>query len=67
MDNATKGVHRLPVDQDFEFHQIVGPISAVFVIHRTITAGNAFDPIAKINQNLAQRNLGGQHDPLGIQ
>ncbi len=66
MHNAGKGVHRFAVHQDLEFHQVVGTVRPVLVIHRSVPPCDRFDPVAEVHEDFIERDLRGQHHALGV-
>src|SRR5258705_10687760 len=67
MDDAREGVHRLAVHEHVELHHVRRLVAGVFIIHRSVTAGNAFDSVVEINENFVERNHAGQHHPARIE
>ena len=39
----------------------------MFVIHRTVTAGNAFNLVIEIDENFVERQFAMQHNPARIE
>jgi len=53
-DNARKASHFIPGDQNIKLHEIVGPVADKFIVHGSESAGNAFQPIVKVNDDVGQ-------------
>ncbi len=64
MDDHRHGVDHFTIDAHVQLHQIRGAITGDFIIHRSVTAANRFQPIIKIYHNLIERQLVHQHGAL---
>ena len=66
VNNAGKSINRLGVHEHVEFDHVRLLVTGVLIIHRSVTAGDAFDAIVEIDQDFVQRQHAGQHDPPRI-
>ncbi len=67
MHDAGERVDRLAVDQDIEPDQVALAVFEMFIVHRSVPAGHAFDLVMKIHHDLVERDLGGQHHPPPVE
>jgi len=64
VDDAGEGIHRLAVDQDVQLDQVGLGITGEVIVHGGIPAADRFEPVVKINDDLVERQIVGEHDPL---
>ena len=64
VENASTGS---PFTSRSSLHQFRRAITGVLVIHRAVTAGDAFDLVVEIDQDFVQRQLAVQHDAAGVE
>ena len=62
-----KGIHRLAVQQNIDFHQLCRAHFDYFILKRRITAADAFEPVVKLKQHFRKRHFVGNLHPLLIE
>ena len=67
MHNKGQRIHRLPVYQNIQLHQLTFLIAQQAVIKGGIAAASGFQHIEEIVNNFIQRHVIGQHHTGGIQ
>src|SRR3990172_5503528 len=60
LDDGRQGIHRLPVHQDVELHQVPLPVVDQLIIQRAVPPRQRFEPVVEIEDDLGQREIVGE-------
>ena len=63
MDHGRQGVHRLIIDEDRHFHEVVLPVADHLVIKAGIALGDRLQPVVEIEYHLVERQVIDHHRP----
>ena len=67
MHDGRKGIHRVAVDEHFHLHQLLGTEAVVLIVHAAVAAGDAFELIVEVHEDLIQRERAGEHHAVSVQ
>ncbi len=65
--NDAECINTLPVDQNVQPAQVGRLVADHFIVERAIATGAALDLVVQVINDLSQRDVVGQHRPLGAQ
>jgi hypothetical protein len=65
VDDERERVDRLAVDQDVQLDQVRRPVADLLVVHRGVALGAALELVVVVDDELGERELEAQKDPLG--
>ena len=66
MHDAGEGIHGFSVDEHLELDHAVWSVACRLVVEGTIAAGDGFDLVVEVDQDLVERQDRGDHDAPGI-
>ena len=66
MDDGGKGIHWFGIHEHLQLHELCGFVASLLVVHRTVASGNGFHFIHKIDEDFVKREVGCEHDALGV-